>query len=175
MAQQSSHSVFSFAVALLVSLGCNRMENRNQSTPAILDFAFSQLETVEDVQQAVDAATSHSNAILFIHVDWAPMTLQRKRFAKFEHEYKKTHSESDLGFCYVDCTSITEGYKPLRALAGWKQLEQQKNGASLVNGHGELVWFMNGHVLNVEQISDFKSTAALIVKTETLGNGNIAE
>lgn len=134
MMAQCIYAVLAFAVALMIALGCDRMKSKTQTAHTLSDFAFSRLETDDEVQRAVDEATSHPNAILLVHVDWAPMVHQRQRFAEFKRSYKIRYPNIDLVFEYIDCTAITDGYKPLRSLPGWKELENQNNGSSLVHG-----------------------------------------
>ena len=152
--------------------GCNGTSNESQEP---MDFPYAELETPEDVQRAVDVATSKPNAILLVHVSWAPMAHQRTRFARFKRDYQLKHPTSDLGFHYVDCTPVTSGYAPLRNLDGWKALEDENNGTSLVHGYGELVWCKDAHVLHVERPLNFESTDALIAKTESLGMVSVAK
>ncbi|WP_145453696.1 hypothetical protein [Gimesia panareensis] len=175
MTHWSLHFVFLFALSFSALPGCDRMGSKHHAVEPMLEFTFSQLETAEDVQHAVDEATSHSEAIFLVHVDWAPMNLQRQRFAEFQRDYKARYPKSGLAFRYIDCTPVTQGYIPLRALPGWKQLEELKNGASLVHGYGELVWYKNGRVLHVENPLNFDSLDELIAKTESLGMGAIVE
>jgi hypothetical protein len=163
------HFVLVLTVALTVSLGCDGMNSKTQVSNDSFDVVYSRLNTAEDVQHAVDKATSHPSAIILVHVDWAPMVHQRKRFAEFKHDYMTRYPNSDLVFEYIDCTAISDGYEPLRSLPGWKELERFNNESSLVHGYGELVWCKNGSVLDVERPLDFESTDALIVKTEALG------
>ena len=172
--QRRLHAALALTVVFFVSLGCDRMKSRTQIDKKLSDFAFSRLETVEEVQRAVDQATSRPNAILLVHVDWAPMVYQRQRFAEFARSYKTKYPNSDLIFEYIDCTEITDGYEPFRSLPGWKALEDKNNGSSLVHGYGELVWCKNGGVLHVERPLNFESAEALIAKTESLGMGSIA-
>ncbi|WP_339730869.1 hypothetical protein [uncultured Gimesia sp.] len=164
-----------FALSFSALPGCDRMEPEGQAVELMQEFTFSQLKTAEDVQRAVAEATSHSETIFLVHVDWAFMVFQRKRFAEFERDYKTRYPKSDLAFRYIDCTPVTQGYKPLRSLPGWKKLEELKNGASLVHGYGELVWCKNGRVLHVENSLKFDSTDELIAKTKSLGMVSIVE
>ena len=145
-----------------------------ERTQATEEIEFAKLESLADVQAAVDEATSHRNAIILVHVDWAPMHLQRQRFAEFKRAYKVKYPERELAFRYIDCTAVTEGYEPLRSLPGWKELEQS-NGASLVHGYGELAWVRNGRVLHVESPLNFASADELIERTQSLEMVGIAE
>ncbi|MFO0942546.1 MAG: hypothetical protein U0930_17560 [Pirellulales bacterium] len=174
MSQQYLIAVLVFALALVLSIGC-AMKSETETAQEASELAYSRLKTAEKVQRAVNEATSHSNAILLVHVDWAPMTHQRQRFAEFKRSYKKRHPNIKLIFEYIDCTPITDGYEPLRSLPGWKELENQNNGSSLVHGYGELVWCKNGVVLHVERPLDFESADALVAKTEALGMASIAQ
>jgi len=76
------------------------MESKGQAAKDVHEFTFTRLETVQEVQHAVDEAISHPNAILLVHVDWAPMIHQRKRFAEFEREYKTKYPKGDVAFRY---------------------------------------------------------------------------
>ncbi len=163
------HTLLAFTLSLMVLLGCGGMNPATPTAEESSDFVFSPLENAEEVQRAVSEATSHPNAILLVHVDWAPMVLQQERFAEFKRAYKTKYPQSDLLFAYIDCTAITDDYAPLRSLPGWKKLQDQQGGSSLVHGNGELVWCKNGVVLNVENPFAFESTDALILKTESLG------
>jgi hypothetical protein len=104
---------------------------------------------------------------MFIHVDWAIMEPQRTRYRQFVSDYLQLYPGDDLAFYYVDCTSITDGYAPLRRLTGWAELEDAA-GTSLIHGWGELVWLEQGRVLHVERIMNFKSMSKLLQKTEAL-------
>ena len=167
---------FQFAAVMTLGvmalLGCNGTSNESQ-TP--MDFPYTKLETADDVQRAVDVATSKPNAILLVHVNWAPMVHQRTRFAEFKRDYQLKHPASDLEFHCIDCTPVTSGYEPLRNLDGWQLLEEENNGTSLVHEYGELVWCKDARVLHVERPLNFESTDALIVKTESLGMASVAK
>ena len=171
MSQRSLHLILALALALVASLGCNRMEPEPEGRAAgeIEQCAFSRLETAEEVQLAVHEATSWPDAVILVHVSWAPMVHQRKRFTEFVRAYKTKYPKSDLAFRYIDCTPISGGYEPLRSLPGWKELEELNNGSSLVHGYGELAWLKNGRVLHVERPLNFETPDALIAKTESLG------
>lgn len=162
------HFVPLFVLALTALIGCNRMSHEPEIQAADKDdeFTFPRLETAEDVQHAVDEATSHPDSIILVHVSWAPMILQQKRFAEFSRSFKSRHPNSELAFRYIACTPITEGYKPLRSLPGWKELEELNNGSSLVHGYGELAWVKNGRVQHVQRPLDFDSPDDLVAKTE---------
>ena len=175
MTQRCLQFVFVFIVASIVLTGCDRMKSKTQATTQSADVVFSRLETPEDVQRAVDRATSQRHAILLVHVDWAPMVEQRQKFAEFKRRYRSQYANSDLVFEYIDCTAISARYEPLRTLPGWKELENQNNGSSLVHGYGELVWCKNGTVLHVENPMNFESADALVAKTEALGMEKIAK
>jgi hypothetical protein len=123
--------------------------------------------SASDVQRIISTAAAADRAILFIHVDWALMEPQRTRFVEFINDYLRLHPQDDLGFYYVDCTSVTDGYAPFRSLTGWRELEVAA-GTSLIHGWGELVWMEQGRVLHVERILNFESTSELIQKTEAL-------
>jgi hypothetical protein len=146
---------------------------RTQPEPAKVFNEFSannappRLNSPSDVQRVVTSAATAERAILFIHVDWAPMTQQRTRFDDYVSDYQHSHPQDDLAFYYVDCTSITESYAPLKRLAGWKELEGEA-GTSLIHGYGELVWMEQGRVVHVERILNFESTSELLQKTEAL-------
>jgi hypothetical protein len=141
----------------------------------IEQFTFSRLETAEEVRFAVHDAASLPDAIILVHVDWAPMVHQQKRFTEFVRDYKAKYPKSDLAFRYIDCTPIAEGYEPLRSLPGWKELEELNNGLSLVHGYGELAWLKNGRVLHVERPLNFRTPDALVSKTESLGMAKTSE
>ena len=157
------------ASGMMALVGCNQTSIQSQTSQELIDFPYTKLETVADVQRAVDEATSKPYAILLVHVSWAPMVHQRRRFAEFKRDFGVKYPTSDLQFRYIDCTPVTSGYEPLRKLDGWQELEEKNNGSSLVHGYGELVWCKNGRVLHVERPLDFSSTDGMIAKTESLG------
>ncbi len=154
----------------LTLLGCNRNEapkfNVNpENLMTSLDRVSVETETA--VQAAVSNAVHATRAIVFVHVDWAPMKLQRARFVDFMIEYDRTHPALPVMFHYVDCTPVTDGYGPLKSLPGWQKL-QDAAGSSLIHGEGELVWMEGGRVLHVERILNFGSVPELVHKTEVL-------
>lgn len=165
------------AICSIALQGCgNRKSDPATKTgQPLIPLEFTQLETESDVQAAVDEATSHQHTIIFVHVDWAPMFFQRQRFAEFKQAFQAKYPGNDLAFRYIDCTPVTDGYKPLRSLAGWKELKESKGNNSLVHGYGELAWVRNRHVMHVERPLDFSDANALIEKTESLAMTENAE
>ncbi len=125
--------------------------------------------TENDVRRVVAHAAAADRSVMFIHIDWAPMEPQRTEFAKFSLACQTKAPTDDILFHYVDCTPISfKGYRPLRALPGWKKLEQERNGSSLVHAWGEIIWLDHGRVIQAERILDFESTAELLTFTETV-------
>jgi hypothetical protein len=157
-------------VCAITLFGCIRSEEP-QGMMTVEDLVTSlnaaRLETEAAVQAAVSNAANARAAIIFVHVDWAPMEHQRRRFAEFAVEYQRIHPDLPVHFHYVDCTPVSDGYAPLRSLLGWQELEGAV-GSSLLHGWGELVWMSRGRVLHVERILNFDSVSALIHKTEAL-------
>jgi hypothetical protein len=115
-------------------------------------FASVQCETEAEVEGIVAHAAACKRAIMFIHLGWAPMHVHHDRYISFMLQYNKTHPNKPIHFHYVDCTPITNGYRPLRALEGWKGLEEKRGGGSLIHGNGELVWVQDGRVVHVETL-----------------------
>ncbi len=136
---------------------------------------FNPLKSEQGVQKAVDIAAACQECVVFVHVSWAPMLSQGKRFEKFQLDFKNQYPDSSMQFHYIDFTPVTEGYVPLRSLPGWKELEANNNGSSLIHGYGEFVWLRKGRVLYVERRPDFISVADLMAKTKTLGMGSGVE
>ena len=139
------------------------MTNKRKSYP------FSRLESASEVQRAIDEATSNRIVVFLIHVDWAPMKLSHHRFAEFEREFKLEHPKSSLQFRYIDCTSVSDDYGPLRCLKGWQEIEAQRSDSSLVHGYGELAWCKEGRVVDVQDPFNFATANALIDRTIELG------
>lgn len=120
-----------------------------------------------DVADALSKLDEHQSSVLFVHVDWASMIHHRERFCEFAREYGRTHPASGLVFHYIDCTSITDGYEPLRSLPGWKRLEGDPP-RSLIHGHGEIAWMKSGSVLQVDPILGHGTAEDLVTTTELL-------
>jgi hypothetical protein len=99
------------------------------------------------------------------------MEPQRTRFDEFVSEYLRLNPRDNLGFYYIDCTSITDGYAPLKKLTGWAEVEGAA-ATSLIHGWGELVWMEQGRVLHVERILNFRTISQLLQKTEGLLRNN---
>jgi hypothetical protein len=149
--------------------GCNHSEPKREVPleELVVSLAHASLETEADVQAVVSDAARSPRAIMFVHVDWAIMEPQRTRFAAFMLEYYRTYPADPMLFHYVDCTSVTNDYAPLEALAGWQELENAA-GTSLIHGWGELVWMEHGRVLHVERILNFDTASELVEKTQSL-------
>jgi hypothetical protein len=157
------------AFGIVIFSGCNQGEPERDEVMSTLvsSLEHANLETEADVQAVVSNATRSSRSVMFVHVDWAIMEPQRTRFAAFCLEYQRTHSGDPVLFHYVDCTSVTDGYGPLRALPGWKGLESAA-GTSFIHGWGELIWMDRGRVLHVERILNFETSTELVEKTRSL-------
>jgi len=155
-------------LCFVTCMGCLRVDadGKVNIDDLVASFNGARNETEVGVQNAVDNAAASERAIMFVHVDWASMQPQQQQFAQFIIEYHRKHSATPVMFHYVDCTPITDGYSPLRALPGWQELEA--DGQSLIHGWGELVWIERGRVLHVERIINFKSASELVNKTEQL-------
>jgi hypothetical protein len=142
-------------------------ERRSAIAELAASLVGARLETEADVQAVVANAARSRRAIMFVHVDWAIMEPQRTRFAQFVVEYQRMYPNDGVLFHYVDCTSVTDGYAPLKALPGWQELENTE-GTSLIHGWGELVWLEQGRVLHVERTLNFDTTSDLLQKTRRL-------
>ncbi len=156
-------------ICVLSPIGCER-DSRNADLAVkemVASFESAKLETEADVERVVTNAATSERAIMFVNVDWAIMEPQRTRFAQFAINYHRNNPDDSVLFHYVDCTPVTNGYAPLRSLAGWREL-QEAAGTALIHGWGELVWMHNGRVLHVERILNFKTTEDLIEKTNSL-------
>ena len=93
-------------------------------------------------------------------------------FIEFCEAYSSIRGLPATGFHYIDCTSVTDGYGPLRNLDGWKELESRRGGGSLIHGRGEVVWLDHGRALAVQRL-DYDMTPAdlLILTLSTFENG----
>lgn len=160
---------------LLVGLVAHLAARESPLARMIVPIRNADIETESGVQNAISNATSAKYAIMFLHVDWAPMELQRTRFAEFVLKFKQTHPNHLVQFHYVDITSAHD-YGPLRAMPGWKQLEYSGEfpGQSLIHGEGEVVWLKIGQAMHVERIENFKTATELIDLTEKLMPANDA-
>lgn len=176
----TAHQIFTGLCAVVCVLACVSCDRTEPQVAVIVrpsvglrvdeivtSLEDASLETEADVERAVANASASERAVIFVHVDWAPMLQQQRRFAEFMLAYQQKHPTDPLMFHYVDCTPVTDGYAPLRSLPGWREL-QEAAGVSLIHGHGEMVWLKRGRVLRVEPILNFNSAAALVRKTETL-------
>src|SRR4051812_34240044 len=97
---------FITAAFLLAVMGCDR----NKSNPAMSVDELAAIlpstsrKTEDYVQHVVSNAAASPRAIIFVHVDWSFMTIQRKRLAEFMLEDQRRHPEDPLMFHYVDCS-----------------------------------------------------------------------
>jgi hypothetical protein len=148
----------------------SEVEPPQQSLPEELVLSFRQVKckTVEDVEHIVENAAACPRAVMYLSVDWSPLTIiELPTYADLVVAFGERHSATPVAFHLVDCTPITRGYAPLRELAGWRELEAAAGG-SLIHGSGEVVWMRNGRVLHVEPIFNFESTEELVALTERL-------
>lgn len=120
-----------------------------------------------DVETAIGEALNAELAVLFVHIDWAPMKQQRELYFRFAAALAEKHPACDVSFQYLDCTAICEHYRPLCELPGWQSLEE-KDGTSLLHAYGEFVWIYHGIVKHVERPLNYDSQDALVAKTESL-------
>src|SRR5690349_2721102 len=115
---------FVTGVCLLVLLGCARTPQQpamsvTAAPPevSVAELAAklekTSLESEAEVAGVVANAAAAPRAIMFVHVDWAPMEPFRTRFAKFMLAYQAKHPNEPVMFHYVDCTPITSSYAPL--------------------------------------------------------------
>src|SRR5690606_9152797 len=144
-----------------------RHKREQQIELQLTSFSAASLDTPEQVEHVVANAASSERAVLFIHVDWAIMSPQHDRFAEFATDFQQAEPGNQVGFHFVDCTPVSQGYAPLKALPGWMDL-QREAGGSLIHGWGEVVWMDEGRVLHVQKILDFPSSKELIAMTESL-------
>lgn len=158
---------FAATFICLVGFGCNCGDVRqNWESEKLAD----QLKSIEfrsenDVQNALSNAVACECAVVFVHLDWAPMPTDR--FAEFALAHQESHLPEDIAFHYIDFTSSSEDYQPLRSLAGWSELEEA-TGTSLVHGKGELVWLNHGRVVHVQSITSFDSVSEFLAKATSL-------
>ena len=139
----------------------------NGNTQEWMDtFQDTRLASEAEVQRVVDHAVQAERAILFANVDWSPLHPMKRRYGEFIQRWSEVHPETPIMFYYVDCTSITSGYRPLKSIPGWSELEE--NGSSAVQGWGELIWLQGGTVKHIEKILNYESSQALVDKTESL-------
>lgn len=150
-------------------IGCERSGHTGelQAAEVARRMSGARLATKDDVERVVANAVASERAIMFIHVDWAPMEYQRTLYAQIMLQYARLYPDESLGFHYVDCTSIGGDYSPLTSIAGWWDV-QRTAGASLIGGHGELVWLERGRLLHVEPTLDFASPEEIVRKTDYL-------
>lgn len=130
------------------------------------DLSAANLDSEEAVQRVVSNAVASRRAVLLIHVDWAPMEQQRRRYIEFMLNFRRTHPTEDVQFHYVDCTAA-HGYGPLHRISGWREHEGEPR-QSLIHGMGEIVWLENGHLLRVERILRFETVEQIVELTEQL-------
>lgn len=151
-------------VILWCSVGCEVTsktdDKRFENVYAEVDFVPTESE--QDVQKAVNLATACQECVIFVHVNWAPMRFQGERFVEFEREFKEKYPESVMQFHYIDFTPVSDGYEPLRSLAGWEELGKN----NVIHGYGEFVWLRKGQVLHVESRPELISATDLVAKSK---------
>ncbi len=102
---------------------------------------------------------------MFVNVDWSfDMYFAAPKFFELSETYCSIRGLPTIGFHYLDCTSVTDGYGPLRQISGWKELEEVNHGWSLIHGHGEVVWIENGRVIKVEPLKHSATPGDLLLE-----------
>lgn len=110
------------------------------------------LKSPADVEHAVLNAANSERAVIYVHVEWNfDMYFRGTTFLEFADRYQQRASSPAVGFHYIDCTSVTDGYAPLEKLSGWLE-RTRMHGGSLIHGMGELIWLEHGHVLKVTNV-----------------------
>ncbi|MDB5335082.1 MAG: hypothetical protein JWN70_701 [Planctomycetaceae bacterium] len=119
-----------------------------------------------DIDAAIGEAVAANFSILFVHVSWAPMKLQRDLFLRFAADCQNK-SPGVICFRYIDFTDVSDDYPQLFSLPGWAELRQQ-SGNAMIHGYGELVWMDHGNVVHVERTLNYKNESELTAKTNSL-------
>lgn len=151
-------------------VGCDS-DYRWDGGPSIPRMERFERNSPGEVRQAVENAKKSDYAILFVHVDWAPMSVARERFEEFACRYISDYSRYPVGFHYVDFHPETgrtgEDYSLLEDLDGWKEL-QEGLGHHPVYGFGEVLWMRRGTVVECKSMLAFKSAREASVKTNEI-------
>jgi len=117
----------------------------------------------KDFALEIEKAMNAKQSIVFAHVKWAQMGVQRKFFCNFANTYRDSHPRDATSFYYIDFTKIPLNSVPLKELNGWSEL---RPASRVIHGNGELIWILNGKVVSVEPIMNF-TLDQLVTKTET--------
>jgi hypothetical protein len=152
-----SVSVKYVAPVLVVLIGCTSNDDHSEF-PAddakiiAIDLLEVHMANSSDVELAIQNARNADQSVMFVCVRWSMDSLMATfPFAQFMLDYYSSHPNSKLLFHYIDCTSISDGYAPLKEIPGWRKLEEETTG-SLLHGYGEVVWLKDGRVLRVEPV-----------------------
>ncbi|KLU02350.1 hypothetical protein RISK_005416 [Rhodopirellula islandica] len=158
-----------FAAAVLSLPGCDsQVSNRLEWDFDGIVHGFASVPNSEvDVRRLVDNALVSRRSVMFIDVDWAITEIYHRRYAEFLVAYHTQHPNDSLMFHFVDCSSVSQDYGPLREIPGWQQLMVDA-GTAMIHGNGEIAWIENGRVLHVQSIRAFNTASELVEFTETL-------
>lgn len=132
------------------------------STPeALLEgFESARLRTEEEVRKAIDIASRASVSVSYLHLAWSVESeLHRRTFAQFAAQHGEALPNSLVTFHFIDCTPLTRNYDALTSLPGWKKDDYE------VAGWGEVMWMVEGRVIDVAPLRDFSGSEALMKKT----------
>lgn len=157
-----------FLITSLTALvSCRKSRSESDRRSEWLRFAErARMKRSADVELAVRNAQRSDRAVIFVHVDWSmDMYFVGPTFIEFCEAYNSLRGLPAVGFHYIDFSPATEGYLPLRNLDGWKELESQRGGGSLIHGQGEVAWLKRGRAVAVQRIEYDMTPEDLLIQT----------
>lgn len=133
-------------------LGCNDQNFNSVTSEELLESMDSaNLDSRQDVVQAISNAANSSKSVIFVNLKWSLQSaISRRVYSDWVAKFSKRNQKTDIAFHYIDATSITSDYSPFEELPGWRELQRSNNGRSLIGGYGELVWISGGRVVDVK-------------------------
>jgi hypothetical protein len=159
-----------------MSIGCDATSTNPRLTKGVRDadlriveLASVNIPFASDFGLEIEKAMKANQSIVFVHVEWALMDAQRRKFCDFVSAYRKAHLNDGTSFHYIDFTHVVhnkESLKELKRLNGWSELP-----SGVIHGNGELIWTKRGKVVSFEPIMSF-TLDELVKKTETTFSGD---
>ncbi len=110
-----------------------------------IQFDFPNLEDEIAVQQVLANAVASEHAVLLLNVNWMFCNSSQK-YSEVLNGYYEIHPNAPVQFHYVDVTSISAGYGPIRQLPGMDTFFKNRRRTIFPMA---VIWMRNGIVVDV--------------------------
>jgi hypothetical protein len=118
-----------------------------------------------DANSIIQHALRADRSIVFFDVDWSLTSkMELRKYAKFSIEYCENHEDAPIQFHYVDCTDIR--YDFLKRNMEWNEKMQERG--TFFHGNGEAAWFLDGKLMDVRSLFEFRTSAEFDEHTSQL-------